>query len=69
MKLLTVGTVAFDTVESPYGKVERTVAGSCMYSAWSASFFIQSVGMISIIGDDASAAQSPSTGMADTTPI
>ncbi len=52
MKLLTVGTVAFDTVESPYGKVERTVAGSCMYSAWSASFFIQSVGMISIIGDD-----------------
>jgi len=31
MKLVTVGTVAFDTIETPYGKAERVVGGAATY--------------------------------------
>ena len=37
MSLLVVGSVAFDGLESPYGKVERTVGGAATYFAVAAS--------------------------------
>ncbi len=52
MSILTVGTVAFDTIETPYGKVERVVGGASLYASWAATFFAKDVYMISIIGDD-----------------
>ena len=39
MSLLVVGSVAFDALESPYGKVERAVGGAATYFAVAASFF------------------------------
>ncbi len=51
MSLLVVGSVAFDAVESPYGKVERMVGGAATYFAVAASFFAH-VNIVAIVGDD-----------------
>lgn len=52
MSLLTVGTVAFDTIESPYGKAEMVIGGACTYISWSASYFTNNIHLVSIVGDD-----------------
>ena len=51
MSLLVVGSVAFDCLESPYGKVERAVGGAATYFAVAASFFAP-VHLVAIVGDD-----------------
>jgi len=51
VSLLVVGSVAFDALESPYGKVERTVGGAATYFAVAASFFAP-VSLVGIVGDD-----------------
>jgi sugar/nucleoside kinase (ribokinase family) len=52
MSLLTVGTVAFDTIETPYGRAERVIGGACTYISWSASYFTNDIHLVSIVGDD-----------------
>ncbi len=52
MSLLTVGTVAFDAIETPFGKTDKIVGGAATYIAWSASYFSKKVNIVSIIGDD-----------------
>ena len=51
MSLLVVGSVAFDCLESPYGKVERAVGGAATYFAVAASFFTP-VHLVAVVGDD-----------------
>jgi sugar/nucleoside kinase (ribokinase family) len=51
LSLLVVGSVAFDGLESPYGKVDRTLGGAATYFAVSASFFTP-VDLVAIVGDD-----------------
>lgn len=51
MSLLVVGSVAFDALESPYGKVDRTVGGAATYFAVAASFFAP-VSLVAIVGED-----------------
>jgi sugar/nucleoside kinase (ribokinase family) len=51
VSLLVVGSVAFDALESPYGKVERVLGGAATYFAVAASFFAH-VGIVAIVGDD-----------------
>ncbi len=51
MSLLVVGSVAFDALESPYGKVERTLGGAATYFAVAASFFAP-VSLVAIVGED-----------------
>ena len=51
MSLLVVGSVAFDGVESPYGKVDRTLGGAATYFSVAASFFTP-VHLVAIVGDD-----------------
>ena len=51
MSLLVVGSVAYDALESPYGKVERTLGGAATYFSVSASFFTH-VKLVAIVGDD-----------------
>jgi sugar/nucleoside kinase (ribokinase family) len=46
-----VGSVAFDALESPYGKVERTIGGAATYFAVAASFFAP-VSLVAIVGED-----------------
>src|SRR5690606_11995656 len=52
MSLLVVGTVAFDDIETPFGRAERIVGGAAMYIAWAASYFVEDVRMVSVIGGD-----------------
>ncbi|HLF64736.1 MAG TPA: PfkB family carbohydrate kinase [Saprospiraceae bacterium] len=52
MSLLTVGTVAFDTIETPSGRAEMVIGGAAMYIAWAASYLTQDVRIVSIIGGD-----------------
>src|SRR5215469_1904469 len=51
MSLLVVGSVAFDAIESPYGKVDRIVGGAATYFAVAASFFTH-VNLVAIVGED-----------------
>jgi sugar/nucleoside kinase (ribokinase family) len=52
MSFTVVGTVAFDAIETPFGKTDKIVGGAATYIAWSASYFTQPVNIVSIIGDD-----------------
>jgi sugar/nucleoside kinase (ribokinase family) len=52
MSLVVVGTMAFDTIETPFGKAEKIVGGSATYVAYTASNFVNSVQQVSIIGND-----------------
>jgi len=52
MSLVTVGTVAFDTIETPYGKAERVVGGAATYISLAASYFTKDINLVSVVGDD-----------------
>jgi len=52
MSLITVGTMAFDAIETPFGKIEKIVGGSAIYVAYAASNFVIPVQQISIVGND-----------------
>ena len=51
MSLLVVGSVAFDAIETPHGKVDRTLGGAASYFALAASHFAP-VRMVAVVGDD-----------------
>jgi sugar/nucleoside kinase (ribokinase family) len=52
MSLITVGTMAFDAIETPFGKIDKIIGGSATYVAYAASNFIAPVQQISIVGND-----------------
>jgi len=52
MSLLTVGTVAFDDIETPFGRAEKVVGGACTYISWASSYFIDDIRLTSIVGGD-----------------
>ncbi|MEI2737762.1 MAG: PfkB family carbohydrate kinase [Chitinophagaceae bacterium] len=52
MSLITVGTMAFDAIETPFGKMDKIVGGSATYVAYAASNFVKPVQQISIVGYD-----------------
>src|SRR4030095_13860787 len=52
MSLIVVGTMAFDAIETPFGKIDQIVGGSATYAAYAASNFIQPINQVSIIGYD-----------------
>lgn len=52
MSLIAVGTMAFDAIETPFGKTEKIIGGSATYVAYAASNFVKPVQQISIVGYD-----------------
>jgi len=52
MSLLTIGTVAFDAIETPFGKTDKIIGGAATYISLSASFFTKNVGLVSVVGGD-----------------
>lgn len=52
MALITVGTMAFDAIETPFGKVDKIIGGSATYVAYAAANFIRPIQQISIVGND-----------------
>jgi sugar/nucleoside kinase (ribokinase family) len=52
MSLISVGTMAFDAIETPFGKTEQIIGGSAVYVAYAAAYFVKPVQQISIVGYD-----------------
>ena len=52
MSLIVVGTMAFDAIETPFGKTDKIIGGSAVYAAYAACNFIQPINQVSIIGYD-----------------
>jgi len=52
MSILIVGTVAFDAIETPFGKTDKIVGGAATYISLSASFFTKKLNLVSVVGDD-----------------
>lgn len=52
MSFLVVGSVAFDTIETPFGKAERVIGGSATFISLTASYFTNDVKLIGIVGND-----------------
>lgn len=52
MSLLVVGTVAFDAIETPFGKTDKIVGGAATYIGLSASKFSDKINLVSVVGDD-----------------
>ncbi|MGB9604866.1 MAG: sugar kinase, partial [Bryobacteraceae bacterium] len=51
MSLVVVGSVAYDGVQTPYGRRERMLGGACTYVALAASYFTE-VGVVGVVGED-----------------
>ena len=52
MSLISVGTMAYDAIETPFGKTDKIVGGSATYVAYAASNFVSPINQVSIIGYD-----------------
>lgn len=52
MSLIVVGTMAFDAIETPFGKTDKIIGGSATYVAYAAANFIKPIQQVSIIGGD-----------------
>lgn len=52
MSLLVIGSLALDTIETPFGKAERTLGGSATFISTSASYFVNPVRLVGIVGYD-----------------
>ena len=50
MSITVVGTMAFDAIETPFGKTDKIIGGSATYVAYAASNFVQPIQQISIVG-------------------
>jgi len=55
MSILVVGSVAYDTVETPFGRAEKVLGGSASFFSVAAAFFAP-VNLVAVVGDDFSAA-------------
>ena len=51
-KLLVVGTMAYDAIETPYGKVDHILGGAATYIAFAASNFNSNIAIVSVVGED-----------------
>jgi len=47
-----VGTVAFDAIETPFGKTDKIVGGAATYICLSSSFFAKNLNLVSVVGED-----------------
>ncbi|GGH25822.1 sugar kinase [Sphingobacterium alkalisoli] len=52
MSLVIVGTVAFDAIETPFGKTDKIVGGAATFAGLSASYLYDKVKLVSVIGED-----------------
>lgn len=52
MSLVVIGTVAFDAIETPFGKTDKIVGGAATYASLSASYFYNKVKIVAVVGDD-----------------
>ncbi|MDG2455123.1 MAG: PfkB family carbohydrate kinase [Bacteroidia bacterium] len=52
MSLLVIGSVAFDAIETPFGKTDKIIGGAATYIALSSSYLAQQVNLVAVVGGD-----------------
>lgn len=52
MSLLVVGSVAFDAIETPFGKTDKIIGGAATYITLSSSYFNDRVNLVAVVGED-----------------
>jgi len=52
MSLLIIGTVAFDAIETPFGKTDKIIGGAATYIGLAASYFTKKINLVSVVGGD-----------------
>lgn len=52
MSVIVLGTMAFDAIETPFGKIDKVIGGSATYLAYAASQLVKPIQQISIVGND-----------------
>ena len=52
MSLVIIGTVAFDAIETPFGKTDKIVGGAATYASLAASYFYKKTKIVGVVGDD-----------------
>jgi sugar/nucleoside kinase (ribokinase family) len=52
VSILAVGTVAFDSIETPFGSAERVLGGSGSYISLAARYFTDDVRLVGVVGND-----------------
>ncbi len=52
MSLVVIGTVAFDAIETPFGKTDKIVGGAATYASLAASYFYKKSKIVAVVGDD-----------------
>ena len=52
MSLLIIGTVAFDAIETPFGKTDKIIGGAATFIGLSASYSVKPVNLVAVVGDD-----------------
>lgn len=52
MSLVIIGTIAFDAIETPFGKTDKIVGGAATYASLAASYFYKKVKIVGVVGDD-----------------
>jgi hypothetical protein len=49
MSLLVVGTVAYDAIETPFGKTDKILGGAATYISLAASYFTKDINLVSVV--------------------
>jgi sugar/nucleoside kinase (ribokinase family) len=52
MSLLVIGSVAFDAIETPFGKTDKIIGGAATYISLSSSYFTHNVNLVAVVGGD-----------------
>lgn len=52
MSLVIIGSVAFDAIETPFGKTDKIVGGAATYASLAASYFYKKVKIVGVVGED-----------------
>jgi len=52
MSLIIIGTVAFDAIETPFGKTDKIVGGAATFASLAASYFYNQTKIVAVVGDD-----------------
>lgn len=52
MSLLVIGTVAFDSIETPFGSAKKILGGAATYISLAASYFTEKINLVSVVGND-----------------
>lgn len=52
VQLVTVGSIAFDTLQTPHGRRRKVIGGAATHASVAASYFAPSLGLVGVVGDD-----------------